>query len=82
VLTDDELLTVLGPELAVLLPAQGVQFGLGLLRVVGHGGAVVPVPLLARDEDVVAQRCRVVDQSALGHVDDGLAVDALGHRLP
>ena len=75
------MLSVLGAELAVLLPAQRVEFGLGLLRVVADHRAVVLVALLAGDEDVVAQRRRVLHQAALADVDDRLPVDALGDRL-
>ena len=39
------------------------------------------VALLSGDEDVVAQWCRLVDQSALGHIDDRLTIDPLGDRL-
>jgi hypothetical protein len=72
---------VLRPELAVELPAQRVEFGLGLLRVVGHRSAVVLVAVLAGDEDVVAQRGRIVHQTTLGDVHDGLAVDAFSDCL-
>ena len=77
-----QLAAVLLAELAVEAPSERVEFLFGLLRVEGHRLAVVLIALLARDEDVVVQRHRFVDQAPLGDVRDRLPVDALGDCQP
>ena len=48
----------------------------------GPVARLVKVAILARDEDVVVQRHRLVNESALADVGDRLPVDTLGDRQP
>ena len=78
--TNDQRLTVLLAELPVHLPAECIEFPFGFLGVVRHDLTVVLVALLAGDVDVVVEWCGLVDQAALGHICNRLAIDALRHR--
>src|ERR1700730_4394718 len=78
-IADDELATVLLPELAVEVPAPGIELPSCLGRIVGDDGAVVLVALLPGEIDVVVECDRVAGEAVLDDLGDGLPVDALGH---